>query len=195
MVCMLSNKATVADCGRSMPLRSVSVSVWQSFCLWTSHGTTSPTGMVPFYLDWAGVSMPVHNFFLPLRMERQHTCTRHRALTVYSQNTNVLGKYAIMSVWWRIVSTDRKQDKTSGAGRSKEVDSWIWNMRARSFSRVGRVTYLAPGFWNATHSYEMKTELETCDKWLAQWNTFVFLLFAAWFPIGQPSRWSGLTRF
>lgn len=77
MVCMLSNKETVADCGRSMPLRSVSV--WQSFCLWTSHGPTSPTGMVPFYLDWVCVSLPAHNWFLPLRMERHHTCNRQRA--------------------------------------------------------------------------------------------------------------------
>lgn len=152
MVCMLSNKATLADCGRSMPLRSVSA--WQSSCLWTSHGTTSPTGMVPFYLDWAPVSMPAHNWFLPLRIERQRTCTRHPALTVYSQNTNVSGKYAIMSEWWRIVSRDRKHDKTSGAGRGTELDSGMWNMRARSCSRVGRVTYLAPGFWNAAHFYE-----------------------------------------
>lgn len=170
MVCMLSNKATVADCGRWMSLCSLCVS--QSFCLWPSHGTTSPTGMVPFHLDWAHVSKPVHNWFLPLRMERHHTCMRHRALTVYSQHTNVLGKYAIMLVWWPIVSTDRKQDKTSGAGSSKELDSRIWNMRARSVSRVGRVTYLAPGFWNAAHSYEAKTDLEMWNKRCAQWNAF-----------------------
>lgn len=137
--------------------------------------------------------MPAHNWVLPLCMERQHTCTHHRALTVYSQNTNVLGKYAIMSVWWCIVSTDRKQDKASGAGRSKELDSRIWNMRARSFSRGGRRAYLAPGFWNAAHSYERKTELEMCNRWCVQWNYFVFLLFPAWFSIGQSSRWSDLT--
>lgn len=41
----------------------------------------------------------------------------------------------------------------------------IWDMRACSFSHVGRVTYLARGFWNAAHSYERKTEVEMFNEW------------------------------
>lgn len=31
--------------------------------------------------------------------------------TVYFQNTDDLGKYAIMEAWWRIVCVDRERDK------------------------------------------------------------------------------------
>lgn len=139
---MLSNKATVPDWGRSMCLHSVSV--WQSFCLGTSHGTTSPTGMVPFYLDCMCPCMRTTGFSLAIRSgsTRAHITEPWLCIlkTQTSQANTPLCRYGgILSVQIESTITALVQEGAKNATQ-------IWDMRACSCSHVGRVTYLPRGF-------------------------------------------------
>lgn len=63
-------------------------------------GATSPTGRVPFYL-----CVSVHACAVTRTVHSKHTCTR---IAVYSQNTEVLRKYASTEAWWYTVSGDKE---------------------------------------------------------------------------------------
>lgn len=73
---------------------------------------------------------------------------------MYSQNTDVLGKYAIMEAWWCIVSGDREQDKTSCAGKSKELHSQLHRYEGMQLLTCGSDKFGPEAF--EIHTYDTK---------------------------------------